>query len=66
MPRAKGAFAAAGWDSIIAYPVDFQTGTSASGIFDLEVGTDAVRTWLHEYVGIAVYWATGRSAILIP
>ena len=35
-------------------------------LLDLEVGTDAVRTWLHEYVGIAVYWATGRSAILIP
>jgi uncharacterized SAM-binding protein YcdF (DUF218 family) len=66
MPRAKGAFAAAGWDSIIAYPVDFQTGTGSSDIFDLEAGTDAVRTWLHEFVGIAAYWATGRSAILIP
>jgi len=66
MPRAKGAFAAAGWDSIIPYPVDFQTGTTSSDIFDLELGTDAVRTWLHEYVGLAVYWATGRSATLIP
>ena len=66
MPRAKGAFAAVGWNSIIPYPVDFQTGSNSPRIFDLELGMDAVRTWLHEYVGIAVYWVTGRSATLIP
>ena len=66
MPRAVGAFAAAGWDSIIPYPVDFQTGTEATVIFDMELGTAAVRTWLHEYVGLLVYGISGRSSIMFP
>jgi uncharacterized SAM-binding protein YcdF (DUF218 family) len=66
MPRAMGSFAAAGWDSITPYPVDFQTGTEANLIFDLQVGTASIRTWLKEYVGMAAYWLTGRSAILFP
>jgi uncharacterized SAM-binding protein YcdF (DUF218 family) len=66
MPRAMGSFAAAGWDSITPYPVDFQTGTETNRIFDLQVGTAGVRTWLKEYVGMAAYWLTGRSATLFP
>ena len=66
MPRAKGAFAAAGWDDIIAYPVDFQTAPYNGGTFNIASGMNRVRNWLHEYVGLAVYWATGRSTILIP
>ena len=66
MPRAVGSFAAAGWDSIIPYPVDFQTGAEAGYIFNFEQGAASVRNWLHEYVGMAAYWLTGRSAILFP
>ena len=66
MPRAKGAFAAAGWGDIIAYPVDYHTATSANGSFRITSGINAVRNWLHEYVGLVVYWATGRSTVLLP
>lgn len=66
MPRAKGAFAAAGWDDIIAYPVDYHTATTDNGLFRMTSGINAVRNWLHEYVGLAVYWVTGRSTVLFP
>lgn len=66
MPRAKGAFAAAGWDNIIAYPVDYNTASHGDVIFSIASGMNRVRNWLHEYVGLAVYWATGRSTVLLP
>ena len=66
MPRAMGSFAAAGWDGITPYPVDFQTAAGPTPLFSLERGTKSIRTWLHEYVGLAAYWLTGRSAILLP
>ena len=66
MPRAVGSFTAAGWDDIIPYPVDFQTGTTLASVYDMEVGTASVRTWLHEYAGLAAYWLTGRSTVLFP
>jgi len=62
MPRAVSAFTAAGWDGIIPYPADFQTATAETGLFSLKRGTAAVRTWLHEYAGITVYWVTGRAS----
>ena len=62
MPRAMGAFEAAGWDGITAYPADYLTTPESSGLFDLLTGFEAVRTALHEYVGSVVYWLTGRSS----
>ena len=62
MPRAMGAFEAAGWDGITAYPADYQTTAEGNGLFDLLIGFKAVRTALHEYVGSLVYWLTGRSS----
>ena len=61
-----GAFAAAGWDSIIPYPVDFQTGMADTALFDMGAGTTSVRIWLHEYVGLVAYWLAGRSTVLFP
>ena len=66
MPRAVGAFEAAGWKNITPYPVDFRTTPLETGIFSLQGGINNVRNWLHEYVGLAVYWLTGRSTILFP
>ena len=66
MPRAVAAFNAAGWNGIIPYPTDFQTPTSKTELFDFSIGTDAVRNWLHEYVGIAVYWIAGRASTARP
>ena len=62
MPRAVAAFTAAGWDGLIPYPADFRTPANKPEMFDLQVGTDAVRNWLHEYVGIIVYRITGRAS----
>ena len=65
MPRAMGAFEAAGWKSIIAYPTDFHTTPEGSGLFDLPTGFRSVGIALHEYVGALAYWLTGRSSHLI-
>ena len=66
MPRAIGAFEAAGWKNITPYPVDFRTARGETGFFDLQRGIHNARSWLHEYVGLAVYWMTGRSTIPFP
>ena len=66
MPRAMGAFEAAGWKNITPYPVDFHTALQETGIFSLQRGIGTVRNWLHEYAGLAVYWLTGRSTVLFP
>jgi uncharacterized SAM-binding protein YcdF (DUF218 family) len=68
MPRAIGVFRQAGF-SVEAYPVDWRTrgprdalrpfSTLGSG---LERADIAVREW----VGLLVYWLTGRSATLFP
>jgi uncharacterized SAM-binding protein YcdF (DUF218 family) len=62
MPRAVTAFTAAGWDGIIPYPTDFQTATTGTALFSFKIGVRAVRNWLREYVGIAIYWVTGRTS----
>lgn len=66
MPRAMGAFAAAGWGPVIAYPTDFRTTPGISGLFSMQGGFSAVRNWLHEGVGLGAYWLTGRSDRLLP
>ena len=52
--------------TVLPYPVDFQTATEETAIFDLRYGIENARDWLHEYFGLAVYWLTGRSTILFP
>ena len=66
MPRAMGAFAAAGWGPVIAYPTDFRTTPGISGLFSMREGFSAVRKWLHEGAGLTAYWLTGRSDRLLP
>jgi uncharacterized SAM-binding protein YcdF (DUF218 family) len=68
MPRAIGVFRAAGFP-VEAYPVDYRT----RGAIDLlrpfsNVGDGLRRTdtAAREWVGLVVYWATGRSAELFP
>jgi len=66
MPRAVGSFAAAGWTGIIPYPVDYQTISSGSQRWWSRNGITALRTALHEYAGLLVYYITGRSSSLLP
>jgi uncharacterized SAM-binding protein YcdF (DUF218 family) len=68
MPRSVGVFRAAGFP-VEAYPVDFRT----RGAIDLlrpfsNVGDGLRRTdtAAREWVGLVVYWLTGRSSALFP
>ena len=65
MPRAVGAFCAAGWSGLVPWPVDhnagrFRIGWDPSG--NLGLLTLAVREW----VGLVAYRATGRTDALLP
>jgi uncharacterized SAM-binding protein YcdF (DUF218 family) len=68
MPRAMGVFEKAGFHPI-AYPVGFHT---LGGEGDPRVGFDPAKnlpifqTALHEWIGLAAYWASGRIDHLFP
>lgn len=67
MPRAVGIFRKAGFP-VVAYPVDYRTSgdpwrsnfRSASANFML------AETALHEWLGLAAYWLTGKTDALFP
>jgi len=68
MPRSIGAFRKAGF-AVEAYPVDYRT----AGAADLWIPFGSVATGLgrtdtaaREWVGLMVYWLTGRSSELFP
>jgi uncharacterized SAM-binding protein YcdF (DUF218 family) len=68
MPRAIGAFRRAGFP-VEAYPVDWRT----RGLEDLarpfRMASDGLKltdTAAHEWIGLFVYWLTGRSSELFP
>jgi uncharacterized SAM-binding protein YcdF (DUF218 family) len=68
MPRAMGAFRAAGFP-IEAYPVDFRTRGPQDAFRPSEVLSRGLRrtdTAVHEWVGLVVYWLTGRTTALFP
>jgi uncharacterized SAM-binding protein YcdF (DUF218 family) len=68
MPRSMGVFRQAGWD-IAAYPVDFRTGGPEDSFrFFASVAQGLMRTdiAIKEYVGLAAYWAAGKSDSLFP
>ena len=67
MPRAIGSFRAAGWSGILGYPVDYQTPeTGYSRYWDIGYGTGLIKKALREYVGLLVYWLSGRSNDFLP
>jgi uncharacterized SAM-binding protein YcdF (DUF218 family) len=69
MPRAMGVFEKAGFHPI-AYPVSFYTlGPGFDDfrpIFDPERNLRTFQLALHEWIGLAAYWATGRIDHLFP
>lgn len=65
MPRAMGCFRAAGFP-IEAFPVDFQYGAEAFPRFDLFDGLSEIKYAIHEYVGLFVYWVSGKTETLLP
>lgn len=68
MPRAIGAFRAAGFD-VEAYPVDWRTRgwRDAGEPFDLlSAGLSRTDDAVHEWTGLISYWLAGRSSALFP
>jgi uncharacterized SAM-binding protein YcdF (DUF218 family) len=68
MPRSMGIFRQAGFP-IEAYPVDWRTRGTADLLRPFSTLADGLlRTDIavHEWVGLLVYWATGRSSALFP
>src|ERR1700681_624744 len=68
MPRAMGVFRQAGFP-VEAYPVDWRTRgpqDMARPFLTLSGGLERADTAVREWVGLLVYWLTGRSAALFP
>jgi uncharacterized SAM-binding protein YcdF (DUF218 family) len=68
MPRSMGVFRRAGFP-VEAYPVDWRTRGSADLLRPfptLGEGLARTDTAVREWVGLLVYWATGRSSALFP
>ena len=67
MPRAVGAFRAAGFP-VEAYPVDYRAPADRPGLLNGRVSDrfNLVHLGTREYAGLAAYWLTGRSASLWP
>ena len=68
MPRAMGVFRKAGYN-VVAYPVDYVTRGRADIMRPfafLPSGLQRTDKAVKEWLGLAVYWATGRSSDLFP
>ncbi|WP_185982482.1 YdcF family protein [Aureimonas mangrovi] len=68
MPRAVGCFRVAGFD-VLPYPVDYRT-PSGSAVWQPSSASirnvEKVHFSVREYLGLAVYWMTGRTDALFP
>ena len=68
MPRAMGLFARAGVD-VIAWPTDYRSAGGAGLRLDLAnpvLNLNTVTTAVREWIGLLVYAATGRIAVIFP
>ena len=67
MPRSVGVFCKSGW-TVVPYPVDHQT--VKGNLFRVDTGLvdnlDGLSTGIREWVGLAVYYLTGRTSALYP
>lgn len=61
MPRAAGAFRAAGWPQMFYLPTDWRTPAGQFNLaFKPQIGFEMLAPAFHEYAGLFVYWLTGR------
>lgn len=68
MPRAVGVFRKAGFN-VVPYPVDYQTADAADLTRPfpfLVTGLTIVDLAVKQWIGLVVYWLTGRSSALFP
>lgn len=68
MPRAYGTFRKAGWQHLIAYPIDFATDPNQpfDSAFRLGHNLNFLSEAIREYVGLAYYYKLGRTDALFP
>jgi uncharacterized SAM-binding protein YcdF (DUF218 family) len=68
MPRTMGAFKQAGWQNLIAHPVDYKYGPLGPSWprFNLITGLLELDTAIHEWLGLLAYRLTDRSDSLFP
>jgi uncharacterized SAM-binding protein YcdF (DUF218 family) len=65
LPRAVGAFRKIGW-SVLPWPTDFSISAPVWWSPDLGGRFEAIDEGEHEWLGLIVYWITGRSSELLP
>jgi uncharacterized SAM-binding protein YcdF (DUF218 family) len=68
MPRAIGVFRKAGFP-VEPYPVDWRTRGVEDALYPFAAMSEGLRrtdTAMHEWLGLAVYWLTGRTSELFP
>lgn len=67
MPRAVGVFCKAGWP-VLPWPVDHRTAPGFQTWIDygLAANLDTLSLGLKEWLGLAAYYATGRTGALFP
>ena len=68
MPRAIGAFRRVGF-AVEAYPVDWRTRGPEDLARPFRIASDGLKrtdTAVHEWIGLLVYWLTGRSSEFFP
>lgn len=68
MPRSIGVFRKAGFP-VEAYPVDWRTaGPQDMFVFSdtFSIGLRRLDTAVHEWIGLFIYWLTGRTTELLP
>lgn len=67
MPRAVGVFRKQAWE-VIPYPVDFEAPSDARLRLrlDLAKGLQEMSKASHEWLGLVVYWLTGRTSAPFP
>lgn len=66
MPRAVGAFCAAGWTGIVPYPVDFRGVGGGEFGWDLAGRLSTLNIAIKEWMGLVAYRVTGRTETLLP
>ncbi|MCA3361335.1 MAG: YdcF family protein [Roseomonas sp.] len=68
MPRAMGVFRQAGWQDIIAWPVNYRTGHSFAAFYDAPFPERLGQfEWgFREWVGLLAYRLMGRTNALLP
>jgi len=67
MPRAMGIFQKIGWD-ITAWPVNYTTGHDWTSWYDAPFGQrlGQIEWAIREWIGLAAYYALGRTSALFP